>query len=162
MQSSRKDILFFSNYCDYCTDLLNTLIKKNIKTEFMLVCVDNNRYNLPAFVDRVPIIFTRNDDILYDESIMKYIEGKYPTESMEISPFSLHQPSYGNHFSFLEETNEMHTKGYTILGMDQKISSPVENEDSKKGKFDSSVLDKYLQSRDMDEQNFKRIMNGGR
>lgn len=162
MQQSRKDILFFSSFCEYCNDIINLMIKKNIKQNFMMVCVDNKKYSIPSFVDRVPILFTKNDEVISDDTIINYIESLYPTETIDILPYSLQQTNYSNQFSFLEETHDLQNKGYTMLGYDQKITAPVETDDSSnKSKFDSSMLDKYLQSRDMDEQNFKKIMNSG-
>ena len=163
MQNARKDILFFSNFCEYCNDILNLLIKKNIKQDFMMVCVDNNKYNIPSFVDRVPILYTKNDEIISDETIINYIESLYPTDNTDILPYSLQQSNYSNQFSFLEDTHDLQNKGYTMLGYEQKITAPIESEDSssKTGKFDSSLLDKYRQSRDIDENNFKKIMNNG-
>lgn len=158
--SSRKDIMFFSNYCEYCTDIINSLIRKNAKQDFMMVCVDNNKYNLPEFVDRVPIIYTKNDEIIYDEGITKYIELMYPSVSEEISPFSLQNTDIGNSFSFLnDELPDMHSKGYTMLGYDQRISSPPEPEDgSKKAKMDSSVFDRFVQERNADIEEIKKKM----
>lgn len=167
MQSgNRKDILFFSNFCDYSNDILNMMVKKNVKNEFMLVCVDNSKFQLPQFVDRVPIIYTKRDELIYDDSIIKYIEelaqavGVDLTE--DIQPWSLQQPSnYTSQFSFLmDESSDSLNKGYTMLGYDQKITISQEEADvSKKDKFDSSQMDKYMQDRKADEERFKKNIN---
>ena len=164
MQSgNRKDILFYSNYCEYCNEILSQIVKKNAKQEFVLVCVDSNKYQLPNFVDRVPLIYTKNDEMVYDDSIIKYLEMLFPNETEEILPWSLQQSAnYSNQFSFLlEDSADMQNKGYTMLGYDQKITTTVDDSDSsKKGKFDSSQMDKYMQAREADEQVFKKNMNG--
>lgn len=164
MQSgNRKDVIFLSNFCEYSNEILNLIVKKNAKPDFVVICVDNNRYQLPNFVDKVPLIYTKNDEIVYDDSIIKYLEMLYPTETEEIMPWSIQQPSnYSNQFSFLlDDSADLQNKGYTILGYDQRISTTIEDSDtSKKGKFDSSQMDKYMQERENDEQNFKRNMNG--
>lgn len=164
MQSgNRKDVLFFSNFCEYSTEILNLIVKKNAKPDFVMVCVDSNKYQLPNFVDRVPLIYTKNDELVYDDSIIKYLEMLYPNEVVEIMPWSLQQPTnYSNQFSFLlDDTIDMQNKGYTMLGYDQKIATTADDSDtSKKGKFDSSQMDKYMQEREADEQNFKKHMNG--
>ena len=167
MQSgNRKDILFFSSYCDYSNDILNMMVKKNVKNDFMLVCVDNSKFQLPQFVDRVPIIFTKRDELIYDDSIIKYIEetSQSGIEVVEdIQPWSIQQPSnYTNQFSFLmDESCDNQNKGYTMLGYDQKITIPQEDTDvSKKDRFDSSQMDKYMQERKADEESFKKSING--
>lgn len=166
MQGGRKDILFYSNNCDYCNEILSILVKKNIISRFMRVCVDENRFSLPAFVDRVPIVFTRNDEVISDEVILQYIEEAYPSQSVEIQPFALQQTNYSAQFSFLEEGGEsqgLQNKGYTMIGYDQKITYVPEQvtEGAKKDKLDTAMLDRFMQSRDTDLQQFKRIMNSG-
>jgi hypothetical protein len=160
---NRKDILFFSNYCDYSNDIVNMMVKKNVKNEFMLVCVDNSKFQLPQFVDRVPIIYTKHDELIYDDNILKYIEAAFQTESVEdIQPWSIQQPSnYSNQFSFLmDDVPDLQSKGYTMLGYDQKITIPPEESDvSKKDKFDSSQMDKLMQERKADEEKFKKSIN---
>lgn len=159
--ASKKDILFFSNFCDYCNDLIGLIVKKNLKNEFMMVCIDNNKYQLPYFVDRVPIIFTRSGEILYDESITNYIEHSFQVENQEIAPFSLHTTNYSTSFSFIDDSaSDMPNKAYTTLGHDQQIitASEESSNGAKPNKFDTSVLDKYMQEREADAASFKKIM----
>lgn len=162
---NRKDILFFSNYCDYSNDILNMMVKKNVKNEFMLVCIDNSKFQLPQFVDRVPIIYTKRDELIYDDSIIKYIEAvAQPNGEIveDIQPWSIQQPSnFTSQFSFLmDDSDDNLNKGYTMLGYDQKITLTQEETDvSKKDKFDSSQMDKYMQERKADEERFKKSIN---
>lgn len=155
----RQDILFYSKFCEYSSDIVSLLNKKGARGDFTLVCVDTIRNKLPVFVDRVPLIYTQNNMILYDDAIVTFIEKKYPTVPEEISPFSLQQETV---FSFLGDGGgeEMH-KEFTMLGQEQKIITSVfdEDEENKKAKIDSSLLDKYMQDRDADVQVFKKVMN---
>lgn len=158
-----KDILFFSNFCDYSKEILNLLIRKNMKQAFMTVCVDTNKYKLPDFIDRVPLIYTRNGEVLYDETIVQYIEAVAPKED-DILPFSLQEPNgYSDQFSFLENTMDTGNKGYTMLGYEQRIMAPAddENKDNGKSRFDASLLDQYMQERDNDIKQLKKNMGPG-
>lgn len=155
-----KDLLFYSSYCDFCTSILDYITKKNLKHEFMLVCVDNDRYRLPEFVDRVPLIFTRTKHVLVDQSIQDYLQEITPTVR-DIEPFSLAQGTgnYSDMFSFLDSADEGVTKGYTYLGAEQQISYiPEEGDKNAKNKFDSSVLERYMAERDSD---IKKIIGQG-
>lgn len=161
-----KDILFYSNFCEYSNEVLNLLIRKNITNEFMMVCVDTNKYNLPSFVDRVPIIFTKTQSLLIDDNITRYINELYPSVSEDILPFALGGQSLTNQFSFLEDGALPTESGasYTLIGEDNNLmlrpESNTDDSSNKKGKFDSSQLDKFVQDRDSDLQTFKQSMGG--
>lgn len=150
-----KDIVFYSNYCDFSKEILNLLVRKNIKDNFLFVCVDNNKYQLPNFVDRVPLLFTTSKHVLVDQSIMDYIEEVSP-QSKDIEPFSIMQGTgnYSDMFSFIDSCEEGLTKGYTYLGNDDSRIMFVPEKDTEstnnKVKFDSSMYDKYLQDREAD------------
>lgn len=160
-QAPKKDILFFSNLCDYSKEVISVITKKNIRNEYMFVCVDTNKYPLPRFVDRVPLIFTKNSDILYDESILRYIEmtSSSHMENIDVIPFCM---GGGETFSFLDDNDGNTTfKSFTPLGLDQRIMAIPEAEDSgsRKSKIDPSVLDRYMQERDADISSIKSKMN---
>lgn len=158
-----KDVLFYSNFCDYSKEVINLIIKKNIKQYFVHICVDSSKYKLPEFIDRVPIIYTHNGEVLYDETIVKYIESVSPNNE-DILPFSLHQSTnYSDMFSYLDDSVDISNKGYTMLGFEQKIMAvPDDNgSDNTKSKFDTNILDKYMQERDNDIQLAKKAMNTG-
>lgn len=166
--NTRKDILFYSNFCEYSNDVLNTIIRKNVTPEFMLVCIDSNKYSLPSFVDRVPLIFTKEGRVLMDDDIIRYLDELYPSVTEEIMPFSLSAHDYTNPFSFLDGEDVSLAKGYTMLDQENKImmrpemtSGKGQDEESKKSKFDSAVLDKFVAARDSDLQNFKKMYDPG-
>lgn len=158
-----KDIVFFSNYCDFSKEIINLLVRKNMKEQFLFVCVDANKYQLPDFVDRVPLLYTKSKHVLVDQSIMDYIEDISP-KPKDIEPFSIMQGTgnYSDMFSFIDSVDEGVTKGYTYLtGNHDKIMLVPDDTSDKNGtksKFDSSSFDKYLQDRDND---IKKIMGSG-
>lgn len=72
--ASRKHVLFFSNYCDFCRAVLATIAKRGMRADFVTVCVDQDRRNLPAFVDRVPLVLTAGDRrVLADDALMRFL-----------------------------------------------------------------------------------------
>lgn len=157
-----KDILFYSNFCEYSKEILGIIAKKTIRNDFVLVCVDNRASNLPSFVDRVPLIFTVNTEVIIDEGIKKYFDTKYPSGNAELEPFSIMSASgksnYSDAFSYIEDGSETDfVKGYTYLnGNPSGITTISEDtEGSKKSKIDSSVLEKYMAERDMDLKQIK-------
>jgi hypothetical protein len=51
-------------------------------------------------------------------------------------------------------------QNFVMLGVDQKIVAPVDREaESKTSKFDSSLLERYMDSRKNDDEHIKRILN---
>lgn len=155
----RQDVLFYSKFCEYSGEVVNLLNKKGARDEFTLVCIDTIRNKLPHFVDRVPLIYTIEDMIIYDDGILQYIERKYPSLAPEeISPFSLEENTV---FSFLggnETDDEMHKK-FTLLGQEQKIIMS-KDDSNKKDKLDSAAMERYMQDREIDDKNFKQTLKG--
>ena len=85
-----RHVLFYSNYCSYSKEIINSILQKNLRHLFVLVCVDNKRaaVQLPDFVDRVPLVFTVDRRILTDDAVQAFIDnmaqyfsGAYPHSS---------------------------------------------------------------------------------
>lgn len=165
--SRPKNILFYSNECDFCKDVLTILMKKNLRDMFMVVNVSNTKFQLPAFVDRVPMVYTRNDQVLFGDALDEYINS-FSSQSEEILPFSLNTGTpggeYSDAFSYLEDMNDPRHKSYTMVGMEQKImsfdmSDETKSSEANRIKFDSSSYDKYIQERDNDIASIKKQIN---
>jgi hypothetical protein len=71
-----KDILFYSNFCEYSKHILVLVQKKDCRDSFVMVCVDNPavRNRLPVEVDKVPMIITKTKHVISGDNIVKYIE----------------------------------------------------------------------------------------
>lgn len=151
---AQKDILFYSNLCDFSKEVLNTLVKHQLKESFMLVCVDNKNLKLPPFVDRVPLIYSVTKKLFADEQLMAYIKSKISSSSLQ--PYSLvgmNTGSLSESFSFLEsgdEFGEVSARNYNFLGVEQKIYAPEDSSDAK-GE-NSQKLEAFMASRDTDLQ----------
>lgn len=84
------DILYVSNYCKYSKDVLNDLKKyKKVASSFNIQFVEN--INLPKYVDRVPLIYTRSGDVMIDEKLSNYIENIKKRYELDIKPFATNE-----------------------------------------------------------------------
>ena len=153
INNMQKDILFYSNACGFSKEILQIIINNHMKDRFMLVCVDNRNLTLPPFVDRVPLLYTSSKKLIADENLLNYIKSFVTSSSLQ--PYALigaNTNSYTDNFSFLTETETEigdSSRNFNILGIEQQIYVPNEDENSKN--FNTS-LEKYMADRDADLQ----------
>jgi len=173
-----KDILFYSNYCEFSKNVLVLIQKRTCRDKFILVCVDHPsvKNQLPKEVDHVPLILTKTKHVVSGDDITKYIETfmapSAPTTSSAPSQappdngpaaFSLAgSQSFSDTFTFIgdsdSQSNSMtgyggqsRVTGYGYIGTND--TAPVEVtprvENEKKGKIDEAY-EKYITDRDAD------------
>ena len=166
----KQDIYFYSNFCQYCKDVMNIMKKHNIHNNFVIVCVDNTKYKLPGFIDRVPCILKKNGEVLTDENLYDYINTRQqviePSKKNEnipglkkeedtISPMlSLYGNSiYSTNFSTINENENEDNPNFFTLGKEENIISVTPETSSKKNdKSDSAkALEKLMESRQSDD-----------
>ena len=71
---SNKDCLFFSTQCQHSMELLKLLESHEMKQMFLLICIDNQKFKIPQFVDRVPMIYkTQERRVLVDKILVDYV-----------------------------------------------------------------------------------------
>jgi hypothetical protein len=70
-----KHVLFYSKFCQYSTDVIQVLTRKDLRARFVMVCVDGNRHQIPHFVDRVPVVLTSDKRLLTDEAVFEFVNG---------------------------------------------------------------------------------------
>jgi hypothetical protein len=129
-------ILYYSNYCEHCKKLLQTLSKSNNQKEIHFICIDkrvkdnNNKTYIilengqkiimPENVTRVPALLLLNQgyQVLYGESILQYLKPKQEAEvrkatqnNMEPMAFSFGGGSnfgdiVSDQYSFLDQAPE--------------------------------------------------------
>jgi len=159
----QKDILFYSNLCDFSKEVLSSINKYQLKDKFMLVSVDNRNLKLPPFVDRVPLVYTVSKKLFADENLMNYIQSK--VEASSLQPYSLvggNTGTYSENFSFLETGDgfaEDCSRNYNYLGMEQKIYAPEDTDESKDDK--SKLLESFMANRANDVQKIFGNTNNG-
>ena len=133
-----SSILYYSNYCENCKTLLQTLSKSEAKDDIHFLCIDQRVVKntatyivmsngqemlLPPSITKVPalLLLNKGHQVLFGEEIYKYLS---PTDTVvnkqkkglaEPDAFSLNGGAFGvmsDSFSFLDqETEDLSTKG---------------------------------------------------
>lgn len=162
------DVLFYSNYCVYSKQLLTDMSKMNIKSNFVMVCVENYKSSIPRAIDRVPTILTRSGNILVDEDIARYLNSyrssRQPEQHQQYQQHQQHQQEQmppedaaatfsrtNAGFSYLGDDTQTDGGGggasYGIFGEDQHIETP---DDDNKDDDHTVSYERYKASRDAD------------
>ena len=160
--SSDKNVLFYSNFCKYCSEFLKNINEMNIN--FTTICVDNNKSRLPPFVKSVPTIIVQGQSQpLVGDNVFEWLKAQKNTNgpnAEEISPYHANEMGtmFSDSFSFLDsdDTKEGQpiSHNFEFLGSNFSISTPEESgsnnsisSSSNKGKGQSDY-DKLIQQRD--------------
>ena len=134
-------ILYYSNYCNNSTKLLQTLSKSNIKNEIHFICIDkrskeNNKtfisledgtkIIMPDIITRVPALFLLKDGykVIYGEDILKYFKPaaqevnvrQIAQNNIEPSAFSFHSSGFSDIISDKYSFVDMDPDALTALG----------------------------------------------
>ena len=124
----KKDIIFYSNHCTYCKEVINQISKTSINDNIMYVCVDDDNIQLPPFVKAVPTIYLVNEKkIVVDEAISEWIKEKVskPKNDEVQAYYGACDNSYGGSFSTIDNVDSKpFISSYTFLGDEQKIETP--------------------------------------
>ena len=149
MIQGNKDVLFYSRFCQYSKDVINHIIKKDMKNMFVFVCVDTNKGKLPPQVDRVPALYlTKEGRLLFEDNIIECIN----SFDEDISPLEQPSSAFSDNFSFISDDTMIQNsstvaKNFAIFGQEQRIHCP--DEDSGKGDNEHS-LERYTNQREND------------
>lgn len=162
-----RHILFYSNYCQYCKELVSLIVKKNVKHMFLLVSVDDTsrRYTLPPVVDRVPMIITADKQVISDDGLAPFVNALGARQD-EVAPFAIQSgglSAYSDSFSFLEgaECTSDFCRGFKLLSEEQSSASVMmQSQDVYESRSKSEVAsaqnnaayERLLSERDKDMQ----------
>lgn len=138
--SLSKNVLFYSRFCQYSNEVVSILTKKDLRSRFVMVCVDNNREQLPGFVDRVPLILTSDRHILADDNVFRYLD---VAETPSVDPVAAESiGGLTGDFAFLDGTSPQGDGvfGFTTFGSEPPpINTPPDDSlASAKSKQDST------------------------
>ena len=131
----KKDIIFYSNFCTYCKEIINQISKTPINDNILYVCVDDENIQLPNFIKAVPTIYLVSQKrIVVDDAIPKWIEEKLSTSESNSSGelqayFGQCDSSFGSSFSSLDNSEQKPfvSSSFTFIGDEQKINTPEES-----------------------------------
>jgi hypothetical protein len=77
--------VFYSTKCSHCKELLEFIIKHDLKANFNAICIDNKRREeIPMVIDRVPTIYD-NNTILTDEKLFEFVAAM--VREKDVDPF---------------------------------------------------------------------------
>ncbi len=115
-----KHLLFYSKYCQFSTEILDLIRKYNKRSIFMCICVED--YDVPSFVDCVPMIVTTDSRILKDNLVFEFVtpQSRGGSSFGEFQAASEFSNDMSDRYSFVEDislTNTNNTKRFLSLDM---------------------------------------------
>lgn len=138
-------ILFISNKCEHCRELL-TMIKnmENTKVEIQVMDIKNISGKLPDFIDRVPLMLIENEGkIIHDEELFEFVKSNEKT----VEPFMINEMNgLSDRYSFMEDKQLDH--GYVFLDRGEPLITNNENVSEEQHKILN--YDSYMEQRDAD------------
>lgn len=126
-------IIYYSNYCNNCKKLLQTLSQSQVSKDIHFICIDNRikkadgstyiilqnqkEIVLPNIVDKVPalLLLNRGNQVIYGENIKKQLNPvklgrEARLENRELDPFSFSDINnsgvMSDSYSFLDQNIE--------------------------------------------------------
>ena len=160
----KKDILFYSNFCTYSKEVINSISKTPLNDAMLFVCVDDDNIQLPPFITSVPTIYLINDKkIVVDEAIPEWIKEKLSTskgpESSEgeiQAYYGTCEASYGLSCSSIDNTeNKPFISSFTFLSDDN--GSTMASDQKPTSDSSSKFSSEYEKIQKMRNQEFQPI-----
>jgi len=123
-----KDIIFFSNYCEYSKEILGKLQEANLLEAMVKVCVDDRNIKLPQFITAVPTIYLMDKKaIVKDEQIMEWVVSMSPKKNTVFNELgSYMNGGAGDNFAFLDDSDNPDATTLTYIDQDMTITTPNE------------------------------------
>jgi hypothetical protein len=147
-------ILFISNKCEYCIELLKMMNNmEKTKVEIQVVNIKYMGGKIPAFIDRVPLLLNQNEGkILHDEELFEFVKSNEKT----IEPFMINEMNgLSDRYSFMEDKQLDH--GYVFLDRGEQLITNNENVSEETNKIIN--YDSYIEQRDKDIKNIFKNQN---
>lgn len=68
-----KHVLFYSNFCEFSKEVIRDMTKKDLRSKFVLICIDDKKHPLPDVVDRVPMIISNTRSVFIEDDIGNFL-----------------------------------------------------------------------------------------
>jgi hypothetical protein len=149
-----KPILFYSNYCQYSREILNTLQKYNILDKIVLINISTGKYKIPSIIIKVPSLYVKKN-VLCDSDLENFITNNLinsGNENIEAFFPSEMNSGIGYSYSYLGDgdDNIKNSLMYIDEINNNKITTPDENDFLSS---DSTVnMNKFKEQRELDIQ----------
>jgi hypothetical protein len=160
---STKDLMFLNTASALCKEIVATLLSKGLRDKFLLVYVDTGRYNIPACIKQIPSLLTTDKKIIVQDAILAYINAMTPPQQQMLSTFNWEGGGFSANYSIINDEDaqgNMTPQQFTMLNesdMSGAAGPPNFKEDcTKQNKFDATIYETYIASRNKDEEEIKR------
>ena len=151
-----KHILFFSNFCEFSNNIYKKIEKLNIKNNFIMINISQNKFKIPSNITSVPtILLNDKKTILQEDDIDNFLEKIYNKLNTDIDPY-INVRGISDNFSFLDDNNN--EKMSTIFGSTKdvfRIITPPEDSE----KNTSSITDRMNNMQQNRNSDIKNIFN---
>lgn len=147
MKNKMSYILFISNRCEHCRDLLTIMNNmQEMKVKIDVIDIKNMSGKLPEFIDRVPLMLIQSEGkVLHDEELFEFVKSNEKT----VEPFMINEMNgLSDRYSFMEDKQLDH--GYVFLDRGEPLITNNENVSEESSKILN--YDKYMEQRDADIQ----------
>ena len=93
MNKLQKDIVFYSNYCLHCNNLLNKISKTTLHSKILYVCIDDKNIKIPRIITRVPSLYIVGEKrVLIENEIDNWVSNQVSAIESRRKQSQLQQP----------------------------------------------------------------------
>lgn len=144
-----KDIIFFSNYCEHCKNILQKINDIKCGDKLTFVSVDDENINIPSFIQVVPTIYLiKEKKIIVDKELNEYLDSNDPSKQNmldNLKPYFDSNSSFSSMYSSLDDSDiKSFTSSFTYL--DEPVSNiNTPTHDSSGSKISNDVSKSYEQ-----------------
>jgi hypothetical protein len=137
--------------------------KFDLKSNFIGICVDNNREEIPSYVKCVPTIFVAGSrNLLVDDQVKDFIDSLIAKTKEDVEPQGFgHSMLFSDSFAVLSSnddgTDDMHAfESYNnVKDVPNNAGVTPENVNNKQ-RMNTEEMEKYVFNRDRDTELAKR------
>jgi hypothetical protein len=128
---------------------MQSITKKNMRDQFLCICVDTHRQSLPHFVDRVPFVISTQNKHLKDEHVGEFIASLAASrQEEEVAPTELGSSGMADGFSYLDETISSFGNWFVPVDCNPRIYAPDESTNTNANTNSSSSSSCFSQNND--------------
>ena len=153
-----KDLLFYSNYCNYSNEIFEKIKKYNLKNKFYLINISQHQYKIPSIINSVPALLLSDKKTLFlNDDLEKYLEELYKkTLVSEVLPNFENGPSISSSYSSWDENESNINADYNSFGLingETTIITPDDDDKTTKTGTLSDKMSSIQESRNLDIKN---------
>lgn len=153
-----KNILFYSNNCNYSKEVIKKISQTPIKDNLIYVCVDDENIKLPDFLTAVPTIYlVQSKKIIMDEEIINWIQEQNISSQGSKDELQAYfgecNNSFGNNFCSIDNSDRKpYISNYTFLE-----NSDSNNNSNNTNNNVNNVMDSKLEQLKKSREDFSPI-----